>query len=257
MFDDLQDGFFMWRIWTTFGYEDLRNVYRRTALGLAWIALSFGLFALVKVLIFSTLTSDSDLANFATWVIVGFLVWQFIQNVVISGSSVFISSEGWIKGVPLPISVHVYKVLWRIHIQSAVNMATALLLIAIFGRFDLLGLALSLLAIPVYIFAAVPVQIGLGLLCVISRDIQKFIETVIRLAFFVTPIIWEPTSGTVRETVAFYNPFTYVIALFRTPIIEGRYDFNALIVVLAITFVLWVFALVAMRVLRAQLPYRL
>ena len=87
--------------------------------------------------------------------------------------------------------------------------------------------------------------------------IQKFIETVIRVAFFVTPIIWEPTSGTVRETVAFYNPFTYVIALFRTPIIEGRYDFNALIVVLAITFVLWVFALVAMRVLRAQLPYRL
>ena len=31
----------MWRIWTTFGYEDLRNVYQRTKLGLAWIALSF------------------------------------------------------------------------------------------------------------------------------------------------------------------------------------------------------------------------
>ena len=136
VFDDLKNGFCMWRLWTTFGYEDLRNVYRRTVLGLIWISLSFGLFAFVYVLIFGTLRSDGDSAGFVTWVVMGFLAWQFIQSVVVSGSNVFISSEGWIKGISLPVSVHVYKALWRIHIQSAINVITALVLIAIFGRLD-------------------------------------------------------------------------------------------------------------------------
>ena len=39
-------------LWLNLALEDLRDRYRRTVLGVAWIAISFALFVGVKVLVF-------------------------------------------------------------------------------------------------------------------------------------------------------------------------------------------------------------
>lgn len=252
---DLVAGLAMWRLWMAFGYEDLRQNYRRTLLGLTWIAISFGAFAFAYILIFSGLNQGHDARHFATWAVSGALAWQFISHVVLTGANVFIGSESWIKGVRLPLSVHIYKNLWRLAIQDGLSLVVAFVLIFAFGSFSLLGCLVSLLAIPLYLLLAVPVQFIFGLACVFSRDLQQFIGTFMRIAFFVTPIIWIPVPGTILQHVADINPFAYMIDLFRMPILEGTFPLAAL----GIWFILFVLmsalALIAYRWARPHLAY--
>ena len=45
--DDWRRSLHMSPLWTSLALEDLRDRYRRTALGLLWIVISFALFVLV------------------------------------------------------------------------------------------------------------------------------------------------------------------------------------------------------------------
>lgn len=251
---DLSEGISLWRLWTAFGYEDLRQAYRRTMLGLAWIAIAFGSFALVKIVVFSGF-NDASAQWFTTWLVAGFLTWQFISHVIITGAGVFIASEGWIKGVKLPLSVHVFQSIWRLALQDGINLVVAYALIIAFGVYSAPGLLLGLLAIPLYLLTAVPVQLLLGLLCAHSRDLQQLIGTVMRLLFFATPIIWVPKEGTVLATISFWNPFSYFIALFRTPVLDGNLPLDSVGVWFTFTLLLWIAALFAFKNFRGQLAY--
>ncbi|GLQ54968.1 ABC transporter permease [Devosia nitrariae] len=253
-FHDLASGFRQWRLWTALGYEDLRHAYRRTLLGLVWIGVSFGTFALVKILIFSGL-NDQSTQLFSTWVVAGFLSWQFISATITSGANVFIASEGWIKGVRLPMSTYVYQNIFKIGLQDLISLVVAIALIVLFGYYNPIGILLSLVAIPMYVLTAVPVQLLLGMLCVFSRDLQQFINTGIRLLFFATPIIWMPAPNTVLAQVSYYNPFSYFLSLFRTPILEGVIPLDAILVWFFTTLTLWGVALFVFKSYRSQLAH--
>lgn len=252
---DLLDGLRMWRLWMAFGYEDLRHQYRRTTLGLAWIAISFGAFTFVYMLFFGGLNPSHSGAEFATWVAAGFVSWQFISHAITMGANVFISSEGWIKGIKLPLSVHVYKTLWRLMIQDGLNLLVAYALILAFGDYSVQGLFLALLAYPLFLMLAVPVQIVLGLVCARMRDLQQFIGTVMRLMFFVTPIIWTPVPGTIRQTAADLNPFSHLLALFRDPILYGTIPIQGLVIWAVLMAVFWTLAAISYRAMRPHLAY--
>ncbi len=251
---DLAEGLTSWRLWTTFGYEELRHSYRRTLLGLVWIAISFGAFSVVKIIVFAGLNAkDADV--FTTWVVTGFLIWQFVSHIVVTGSAVFISSESWIKGVKLPYSIHIYQTIWRLALQDGINLLVAYVLVVLFGAYSLPGLLLGLLAIPLFLLTAVPVQLLLGILCTHSRDLQQFIGTAVRLLFFATPIIWIPVPGTFLETIARLNPFSYILALFRDPVIYGVIPLDALAVWAGITAFFWIAGLAAFSAFRSRIYY--
>ncbi|PHQ78254.1 MAG: hypothetical protein COB66_09255, partial [Coxiella sp. (in: Bacteria)] len=72
------------------------------------------------------------------------------------------------------------------------------------------------------------VVLFLGILCAWMRDLEKLIEAGMRLAFFLTPIIWMADSN--RFGAAFiinYNPFYYMIEVFRAPVIDGVFPVHA------------------------------
>src|SRR3546814_13953213 len=56
---DWREAFGRMPLWSALAVEDLRDRYRRTSLGLAWVVLSFAAFVLVKVAIFGQLTTAS------------------------------------------------------------------------------------------------------------------------------------------------------------------------------------------------------
>lgn len=255
LFADLWDGMKMWRLWTAFGYEDLRHQYRRTLLGLTWIVISFGAFTFVYILVFGGLNPSHSEIDFASWVAAGFVAWQFISHVITMGVNVFISSEGWIRGIRLPLSVHVFQHLWRLVIQDGLSLLVAYALILAFGRYSVPGLFLALLALPLYMLLAFPVQIVLGLICTRIRDLQQFVGTVMRLMFFVTPIIWTPVPDTIRQVAADLNPFSYLLALFRDPILYGYIPLEGLAVWAVFMVVFWSLAAVTYRALRPHIAY--
>ena len=102
----------MWRLWTTLGFEDLSDRYRRTLFGISWVVTSFAVFVGVKILVFGQMATVS-LAEFALFVTIGFGLWTFISTVIVDACVAYIHSANWVLGSNIPYPVFFLQVLFR------------------------------------------------------------------------------------------------------------------------------------------------
>ena len=128
---DLIEGSRAHHLWYLLGWQDIRQRYRRSVLGPFWLTLSMG--ALVGAL--GTLYGmlfKVEIAAYVPHLALGFIVWALISGVITDGCGVFINAESIIKQVGLPLSVHVYRLLWRNLLILFHNAAVFVVVAAIF-----------------------------------------------------------------------------------------------------------------------------
>jgi ABC-2 type transport system permease protein len=111
-FGDLRQGWHQRALWGHLGWQDIKQRYRRSVLGPLWISISMGVIALGLGILYSLLF-QTDITTFLPHVAVGLLIWNFISGCILEGSEVFIANEGLIKFLPAPLSLHVYRLVWR------------------------------------------------------------------------------------------------------------------------------------------------
>jgi ABC-2 type transport system permease protein len=199
---------------------------------------------------------------FLPYVTVGFIVWGFIQGCINEGTEVFITNEGLIKHLPSPLSVHVFRLVWRQLLFFGHNVLVWLALILIYPR--PLGWS-SLLAFPalaLIVLNGVWVAILIGIIATRYRDVPPVTASIVTLMFFMTPIVWDyeqlrGTPGAVGERARLVelNPFLHYIEILRRPMIGESLELRHWVVALAITVVGWAVALVVLRNYRARVSY--
>lgn len=222
-------------IWMTLAIEDLRDRYKRTLIGMIWIPLTFLLFVGVKILIFSKL-NGSSLQEFTIYVVVGYWVWQNINSNVIDSCSVFIRSAGYIKSSPLPYSIYILQSIFRNKIIFMYNFIIVLFLLFITSKSITFQLLFVIPAFMVYILNAVWVGLLFGIISARFRDVIHLVQSLMRITFFLTPIIWMPKElGRVGELIAYYNPFTHFIEIIRFPLMYQKIPLESWAIVLTIT----------------------
>lgn len=270
-FGDLAAGWRHRALWGHLGFQDIKQRYRRSVLGPIWITLSMAVTAFALGLLYSQLFGQ-PLGVFLPHVTIGFIVWGFIAGCVNEGSEVFTSNEGLIKHLPSPISVHIFRLIWRQTLFFAHNMMVYVVVITIFWNNDAarnLGYEMGwsiLLAVPA--FALLVLNGGwaallVGIVSTRFRDIPPVTQSVMQLMFFMTPIVWsveimqaqDPAKFATRGKILEINPFLHYMEIIRSPLqgkeIEPRYW----IVVGVITVVGWLLALLFMRNYRARVSY--
>jgi len=99
-------------LWSNLALEDLRDRYRRTVLGLAWIIASFALFVTVKVFVFGQLTNVSA-KEFGIYVTLGFGLWTYINAMVVDACTAYMHSRPWILGTSTPYPVFLLQAVFR------------------------------------------------------------------------------------------------------------------------------------------------
>lgn len=226
-----------WRIWLSVAWSDLRLRYRRTWLNLGWVALSFALFALVKITIFGPL-SGRPLEEYAAWLVGGFLVFRFVSNSIAGGSNVFTAGSRFILSEPLPLFLHPLKLMATNVMTFGFSTLAGIAICLAFGLFNPMFLAMWPIAVLVYAFNGVWASVIVGTLCTRHRDLMHFVGTVMQVLYFATPILWVPPETGFRATVALYNPFTHYIAILREPLMRGEIPWLSVWVVAGCTTVL-------------------
>ncbi|MCW1776911.1 ABC transporter permease [Pantoea ananatis] len=103
------------------GWQDVRQRYRRSALGPFWLTISMAVMIATIGIVFSQILK-TPLQEFLPFLAVGLIVWGFISTVVNEGCGAFISSETIIKQLPIPLFVHVMRLVWRNLIILAHNI---------------------------------------------------------------------------------------------------------------------------------------
>lgn len=262
-FDDLQRGLAARQLWLHLGWTDVKQRYRRSLLGPLWITIATGVTAVAMGLLYGTLFG-LPIAYFMPYVTLGFIFWNFIRDSILEGSVVFSTNEGLIKQLPAPISVHVYRVVWRQLIIFAHNVVIYIALLLVF-QLDVGWAALLVFpAVALFTLNAIWVTIVFGILSTRFRDIGQLLTTLVQLVFFMTPIIWSPAvlsggnpNGEITGTMRLVelNPMYHFLEISRGPLMGIPIPAYHWLIVIGITVVGWAFALVVLRNFRARVPY--
>jgi ABC-type polysaccharide/polyol phosphate export permease len=211
---DIVEGALAWRLWGSLGWQDIRQRYRRSTIGPFWVTLSMGAMIGGMGVLYADLF-HTDVHTYLPYLTVGVILWGLISPLVIENCNAFIDGEGIIKQVKVPLSLYVYRVVWRNLIIFGHNVVIFVIVAVLFKVWPHWS---SLLAIPALLLICINgVWIGLlwGPISARFRDVPQTITSVMQIAFFMTPIMWQPSAISGREWFLELNPFYYFIALVR------------------------------------------
>ena len=264
-FEDLATGWRQRGLWGHLGLQDIKQGYRRSVIGPLWITISLAVQAVGMGILYAALFGQ-PLRDFLPYLAVGLLIWQFIASCINEGAEVFIRNEGLIKHLPAPLSVHVFRLVWRQLLFFGHNALVWVALMLIFPPRAPRGYGWSsLLALPalaLIVLNGVWVAVLIGVIATRYRDIPPVTGSVVTLMFFMTPIVWDyemlkRQGGAVAERAALaeFNPFLHYIEILRRPMIGESFELRHWVVCLAITVVGWVVALLVLRNYRARVSY--
>ena len=258
---DLVQGFKQRELWFMLGLQDIKQRYRRSVLGPLWITIATGVMAAALGLLYSMLF-QIPVAKFLPHVTVGLIMWNFISGAIKEGSTIFIDNEGLIKQLPAPLSVHVYRLVWRQTLFLAHNLVIWLALIIIFPR--ALGWEFFLFIPGLFLLLVNGVWVAMffGIIATRFRDVAPLLEALVQLLFYVTPIVWmtdtlHEQGGAVsqRARIAELNPLYHYLEVVRSPMIGEPVAAYHWLIVIACTLVGLFIALLVMKRWRFRVSY--
>jgi ABC-2 type transport system permease protein len=260
--DDLVEGWQQRQLWGHLGWQDIRQRYRRSILGPIWISVTMAVTAIALGILYAGLFGN-DLSVQLPYILVGFIIWGFISGCVNEGAEVFTSNVGLITHLPAPLSVHVYRLVWRQVLFFLHNLVVYAVMLVVFPQ-NLHWTDLT--AFPAVVLLALNgawVALLIGIVTTRFRDLLPITQSIVQLAFFLTPIVWiyedlinsaNPAIAE-RARLAELNPFLHFVEILRRPMLGQPQELRHWIVVLVITVVGWALTLLVLRRYRARVSY--
>ena len=257
---DLRVGFAQRELWALLGWQDIKQRYRRSLLGPLWITVATGVTAVAMGLLYGELFGI-DIKTFLPHVTLGLIFWNFISQSILEGSVVFSSNEGLLKQIPSPLSVHVYRLVWRQSIIFAHNIVIYAVVMAVFPQPVNWTILLIIPALFLFALNAIWVTIVFGILSTRFRDIGQLLATVVQLVFFMTPIIWttdnigQNAQNSSRLKLVELNPMFHYLEISRGPLVGEHVEAYHWYIVIGCTALGWLAALAVLRNFRARVAY--
>lgn len=221
----------MWRLWTTLGYEDLIERYRRSYFGVSWLVTSFAAFILVYMLVFGQ-GSGLSTADYALYVTIGFGLWNFMAGIVGESCMAYTGSANWIQGTSIPYPVFILQTQYRNWLVFLLTLAVIVVALVWLEEHWNWGMLWALPGLLVYAIAPLWFIAIFAPLCARYHDLYHAVQTAMRLMFFATPILWLPTQREQLALLAHWNVLTYFIDIVREPLLGNGLPVNSWIVVL-------------------------
>lgn len=216
---DLIIGFSRWRLAWALAWLDIRNRYRGSVLGPFWLSLSTGIMLAGLGVLYSALWHET-LRSYLPFLSVSIIMWNLISQIISDSTTSLIQAEGIIRQLPLPYTTHALRGLFRNAIIAAHNLPLIFVAFAVSrvavgpGAFEaLLGLAV----ITIDAFAAAML---LGMLCARFRDLGQIVNSIMQIAFFMTPILWKPNALGPRARLLLLDPFYSIMQVVRAPLLN-------------------------------------
>jgi ABC-type polysaccharide/polyol phosphate export permease len=104
---DLAQGLVQWRVWWILAFNDIRQRYRRSALGQFWLTISMAVNIAGIGLVFG-LIFNQRLNNYIPFLGIGIVAWNLLSGLINELATSFIASDTHLRSYPAPRSVVVY-----------------------------------------------------------------------------------------------------------------------------------------------------
>ncbi len=240
----------------TLGWQDVKQRYRRSKLGPFWLTISMGVMIGALGLVFGGIF-NSPMHEFLPFLAIGLVLWTFVSTVINEGCTAFIAAEPMIKQLPLPLFLHVMRVIWRNILILAHNLVIIPLLFLVFLKpLEIV----SLLSIPGFFLSLLNLTwaaLLIGILCARYRDLTQIVNSALQIAFYVTPIIWMPAMLADRHGYLYLdiNPLYHMIEVIRAPLLGSAPSMTSWLVSIGLVIVGWIVTLSVYGKYRKRISY--
>jgi len=217
---DLMDSLARWSLIGILGWQDVKQRYRRSALGPFWLTISMGVMIGTIGFVFGHIFK-TPMSEYLPFLAIGMIVWSFITSVISEGCLGFVSAEGVIKQMPLPLALHIARVVWRNIIIFGHNILILPILFLLMGKSFSWLMILAIPGVIILIMNVAWIALMLGVICTRYRDMPQIVTSLIQVAYFLTPIIWMPAQLSERASIFLLsmNPAYHSIELVRGPLL--------------------------------------
>ncbi|MFL5252445.1 MAG: ABC transporter permease, partial [Rhodopila sp.] len=186
--EDVRDGLGLWRLALTLGWLDVRLRYRGSTLGPFWLTISTAVMVAALGVLYAKLFK-MDVASYLPFLALSQVLWGFLAALVSEACATFTEAEPVIRSARMPFFVFSIRTLVRNLITLAHNIVVILAVFAYFWMWPGSDALLALPGMVLWVLDALALTLLLGAFCARFRDIQPIVNSVMQIAFFVTPVI--------------------------------------------------------------------
>lgn len=252
---DLMGGIKHAHVWHMLAMQEIRQRYRRSVIGPLWITISTGVLIGAMGPLYGSLFGQS-LSAYFPHLAVSFVLWLLMSSLINEACVVFIGAEGVIKQIRMPLSIHVYRHVWKNLLIFFHHVVLIAVVLAIFRPALSWSLLIAPLGLLLMVLNGVWLAVLLGVLCARFRDIPLIVQNIVQVLFFLTPVLWRPKdSGPMLQLAADANPLHHFLELVRSPLLGSAPTGLNWAVVLGTTFVGSAIGLLFFARFRSRLAY--
>ncbi|MEC2055456.1 ABC transporter permease [Peribacillus psychrosaccharolyticus] len=208
---------------------EMKSTNKNNYLGMLWELLNPAIQVVVFYFVFGIgikQTEDIGEVPFFIWMIIGLLVWFFVNPSITQGSKAVYSRIKMVSKMNFPLSViPTYVIISKFYPHVALISLTAIIL-----QFTGYPISIYFIQLPYFMLSTVIFLIALSLitstLSTIARDVQMLVQSLMRVLLYVTPILWSPYLHLPdwALTLMKVNPLFYLIEGYRAALLgDGWY----------------------------------
>ncbi len=201
------------------GLNEVRRRYARSRLGQLWLTLSTGIMVVTLGVVWSTLWKV-PVADLLPFIAISLVLWTFISGAIGEAATVFVTSAPLFLNQGMSFSTAVYALVYRhllIFVHNLPIIAAVMLVFSVtpapLALWSILGMLLLLIALTWLSYAV-------AIACARFRDLAQLVQSILLIAFFITPILWKPEQIPPDKTfILTMNPFSALLAVTRDPLL--------------------------------------
>lgn len=205
--------------------KEFANQYAGSAFGIFWGILKPLMMVAVYWFVFSVIGREPIGENTPKYtqlamMLPGLVAWNFLSEALLNGSGAIRDNSYLVKKVAFPVSILPVVKICVSFVHHLIFLGISVIILLTQG----IGFHLANLQIFYYMFAAVFFLVGitrlLAVFVVITVDVMHFLQTIMQVLFWATPVLWSVYSissnvSPVIVTLLKLNPMLYIVEGYR------------------------------------------
>jgi len=242
LLEDLAASFWAPGFWIYGAWMDTVLRYRTQLLGPFWMIAGPLIIVLVLGNLYAGILGTQD-HRYLAHLAIGIVIWSFVQQSLQGSARVFWQNRRMIQTGYVRYTDYILRLIFKNIIVLGHN------LLVVVGVIVFTGVYVTPTALILFITVPLVLSMVLGVCCLFAvigaryADLADLLQSILRIAVFVTPIIWVPHmvgKAALIGPFLYLNPFYYLIEVLRTPLVYGTVPWLEISVLAAAMPLIWI-----------------
>ena len=251
---DISNGIKNYNAWLQLAKNDIKQKFRRSLIGPFWITISMAVMITVMSLVFSLLFKQ-NIQKTMPYITVGIILWNYVTSTLNESSVSLCEASSFIRNLPFPLSLHIYRVVARNLIIFGFNSVIYVLVAIIFSVDISFGILRFIPAFMLLVLTLVGLSFACAIVSTRYRDVPQIISNLLLVLFYITPIFWSKSDLPENIFIIKINPIYYYFDIIRAPLLGSTSENSSYYICIVLTATSLLVSYIIFRVKFNKIPY--